>query len=153
MLVLRHERAIRSFLDRLAPGGRADDLAQETFVRAWERAASFSGEGRYVGWLFGIAWTTFLMEARKMRREQAAWQQADPEPAVACAGDADRRIAIQDAVEQLSPDERAAVLMCFGHGLTHAEAAGVLGVPLGTLKSPVARGRGSLCRLLEDYRP
>lgn len=153
MLVRRHERAVRSFLGRLAPGGRADDLSQETFVRAWEKASSFGGQGRYVGWLLGIAWTTFLLDARKVRRTNAISQQLKENPLPVLADDTDRRMAIQAAVERLSDQDRAAVLLCFGHGLTHEEAADALNVPLGTLKSRVARGREKLRELLEEHRP
>ena len=55
-LVRRHERVVRGFLARLAGAGRADDLAQETFLTAWTKASAFTGEGRYKGWLMRIAW-------------------------------------------------------------------------------------------------
>ena len=62
----------------------------------------------------------------------------------------DERLALGQALGDLPADERAATLLCLGHGLTHAEAARALGVPLGTLKSRVARGRQRLVSLLQE---
>ena len=56
------------------------------------------------------------------------------------AGDADRRIDLDEALKVLSPAERLSVSMCFGAGLSHAEAAEALNLPLGTVKSHVKRG-------------
>jgi RNA polymerase sigma factor (sigma-70 family) len=134
---------------RLAPEfGSADDLAQETFLRAWTRAGSYSGEGRYRSWLLSIAWTTFLMDARSRRRRPPAYagQALAPEPGA--AADAEQEAVIADAMKRLKPDDRAAVALCHVLGHTHQEAASILGSPLGSLKSRVARGTAQLLKLL-----
>lgn len=152
VLVRRHEAGVRSFLARLARDrGLADDLSQETFVRAWSRAASYSRRGRYVGWLFGIAWNVFLMDARARRAEAAALSRGTPVETLV-AEDAQRRLVVEQGLLALSADDRAAVLLCFGHGLTHAEAAEALALPLGTFKSRVARGRERLAAVLGASR-
>jgi RNA polymerase sigma-70 factor (ECF subfamily) len=145
--VRRHERRVRAFLARVTRGEGADDLAQETFLRAWRVAGSFRGEGSYEGWLLRIAWRQFLSSRRK-RTEAAADvpDQADP-----LAADRDARIDVARALDRLGPRERAAAVLCLGEGYSHAEAAAILDLPLGTLKSIVARAKGALVMHLEGH--
>lgn len=150
-LVRRHERVVRGFLARLAPGGgRADDLAQETFLTAWSKAAGFSGEGRYRGWLLRIAWTAFLMDVRQRGRRlpEHAGSGGLPEPAG--GDDAERDLIVEDALSRLAEADRAAVVLCLVLGHSHREAAEILDMPLGTLKTRVARGSARLLELLGD---
>ncbi len=144
-LVRAHEAAIRRFLRRLA-GDAADDLAQETFLKAWRTGGQYRGDGRYRAWLMRIAWTAFLgahrAGARRDAREAAATVREggyDPEAA----------IDLERALAKLGERERAAALLCFGEGCSHAEAASIMGLPLGTLKSVVARARAALVETLE----
>jgi RNA polymerase sigma-70 factor (ECF subfamily) len=153
MLVRRHERLVRGFLMRLAPAsGAADDLAQETFLTAWSRAASFTGQGRYKGWLLRIAWTTFLMDARSRRRRIPAWKGGGeaPPPEERAVGDAEEELVVRDAMARLRVGDRAAVTLCLVLGHSHAEAAKILEAPLGTVKSRVARGTRQLLALLGE---
>ena len=147
--MLRHEGRLRSFLARVA-GGDADDLAQEAFVRAWQRAGDYRGEGSYAGWIIGIGWRLFLDQRRTARRREALAAgedepgSTDPRPASDAAIDAERLLA------GLSPQERAALTLCFGHGWSHGEAAEIMGVPLGTLKSLVLRGRAKAQKMIGE---
>ena len=148
LLVLRHEGRVRAFLARAA-GCDADDLAQEAFVRAWLRADDYRGQGHYAAWVMGIGWRLFLDQRRTARRRAAmaegdgeAATSTDPRPASDAAIDAERLLAV------LSPQERAALTLCFGHGWSHGEAAEILGVPLGTLKSLVLRGRAKAQKMI-----
>jgi len=136
---------------RLAPAsGAADDLAQETFLTAWSRAAAFAGQGRYRGWLLRIAWTTFLMDARARRRRIPAWKGGGeaPVPEEQAAGSAEDDLVVRDAMARLRVGDRAAVALCLVLGHSHGEAAKILGAPLGTVKSRVARGTRQLLALL-----
>jgi RNA polymerase sigma-70 factor (ECF subfamily) len=147
--VRRHERIVRGFLMRTAPRlDNAEDLAQETFLRAWTRASSYSGEGSYRSWLLGIAWTTFLMDARTRRRRPPAWSGEATAPEQRASGDAEREAIVADAMKRLKPEDRASVTLCHVLGYTHQEAAEILGFPLGSLKSRVARGSAQLVELL-----
>ena len=67
-LVRLHQAAVRRFLRRLcgADWARADDLAQETFWKAYRHIGSFRGEGMFLGWLFRIAWQLFVTQQRRM---------------------------------------------------------------------------------------
>jgi RNA polymerase sigma-70 factor (ECF subfamily) len=137
---------------RLAPGstGRADDLAQETFLTAWSKASAFSGEGRYLGWLLRIAWTTFLMDVRQRKRRLPAYSGEGEAPERAEAPTAERDLIVEDALKRLKEEDRAAVILCLVLGHSHREAAEILEMPLGTLKTRVARGSAKLLELLGD---
>ncbi len=147
-LVRIHEGAVRRFLARLTRGDGADDIAQEVFLKAWRRAGDWRGEGSYRGWLIRIAWTSFLAahraKGRQDVRDQAAFETEAP-----ARHDPESAIDLSRALAALGERERAAALLCFGEGCSHGEAAGIMGLPLGTLKSIVARARATLVRQLE----
>jgi RNA polymerase sigma factor (sigma-70 family) len=150
-LVDAHQQAVRGFLRRFA--GRwadADDLAQEAFVTAWRKLASFEGRSSFRSWVSGIG---FRM-ARDARRAHGRAQMRDSEWLAEQDGEEggaplEDRIAVQRAMEELPDDQRAAVALCLGEGFSHSEAAGILKIPLGTVKSHVTRGRERLLRALE----
>ena len=149
-LVRRHERVVRGFLARVAGSDRADDLAQETFLTAWAKAAAFTGEGRYRGWLLRIGWTAFLMDMRGRGRRIPAYAGTGEAPEQADRGDAERDLIVEDALARLKEADRAAVVLCLVLGHSHREAAEILDMPLGTLKTRVARGSAQLLELLGD---
>jgi RNA polymerase sigma factor (sigma-70 family) len=143
-LVRRHERRVRPFLARLTRGEGADDLAQETFVKAWRMAASYRGEGSYEAWLLRIAWRAFLSDLRSRKptgEVDESLESASADPYIS--------IDVKRALADLEPRERAAALLCFGEGYSHGEAARIMEVPLGTLKSVAARAKAKLARHLE----
>jgi RNA polymerase sigma factor (sigma-70 family) len=150
ILVRRHERVVRGFLARLAGSGRADDLAQETFLTAWTKASAFSGEGRYKGWLMRIAWRSFLMDARGRGRRLPEHKGTGALAEQADRSDSERDLIVEDALGRLKPEDRAAVVLCLVLGHSHGEAARILDMPLGTLKTRVARGSARLLELLGD---
>jgi RNA polymerase sigma factor (sigma-70 family) len=147
-LVRSHEAAVRRFLSRLTRGEGADDLAQEVFLKAWRTAGSYRGDGAYRGWLMRIAWTAFLASHRAKGRREARDQASFDAHRVA-SGDPDARIDLERALASLGERERAAALLCYGEGCSHNEAAEIMGLPLGTLKSIVKRARGALAAQLE----
>lgn len=149
-LVRRHEGAVRRFLTRLARGDSADDLAQETFLKAWRNAGDWRGKGSYRGWLLRIAWTQFLSMQRAGGRRSAR-EQAAHEPDDRSAYNPDAAIDVGRALAGLGERERAAALLCFGEGCSHTEAAEIMRIPLGTLKSIVARARTALAAQLEAH--
>jgi len=150
-LVRQHQSALRGFLRRLTRGDHAlaDDLAQETFLEAWRKLAQFRG-GSFAAWLYAIAWSRFLMAARKRKLEPL-----DDEDAafVLPEGASIAKLDLEKALALLRAPERAALTLCFALGMPHEEAAVTLAMPLGTLKSHVARGREKLKTLLEDHAP
>lgn len=153
VLVRWHQSNLRGFLLRLTKGNSAlaDDLAQETFLEAYRKIKQFA-DGTFFGWLCAIAWSRFLMEARKRKLEplDESLEIADdaPEPENASLVKLD----LEKAMAQLAPAQRAALTLCFALGLSNEEAAQALNIPLGTLKSHVNRGRERLAKMLGDWR-
>jgi RNA polymerase sigma-70 factor (ECF subfamily) len=156
-LVRRYQSPVRAFLARMLHGDShlADDLAQETFVKAWRNLKSFRGDARFSTWLFGIAYHEFLGEARR-RKEFALADMSElpPEPSAPMATTASNlRLDLTEALKMLNSAERAAVVLCCQNGLSHEEASRVLETPLGTVKTNVLRGRGKLRRKLSlEYK-
>ena len=137
MLVEKYERPLRSFLLRMGAGDVTDDIAQEAFVKAWLAAAQYDGSARYSTWLTRIAWRCRLDALRRHRATAA--DEHSPGESIGLSAEVD------DMLERLSESERASLVLCEGHGWTHMEAAELIGVPLGTLKSIVARAKAK-CR-------
>ena len=146
-LVRQRQSPLRGFLRRLTRGDHAlaDDLAQETFLEAWRKIEQFRGEGTFASWLARIAYRRYLMWVRQRKLEpldeEADIADATPSP--------DQRLDLEKAMTKLSLPERAALTLCYAQEYTHEEAAEIMGLPLGTLKSHVARGREKLLKLLE----
>jgi RNA polymerase sigma factor (sigma-70 family) len=140
-LVRRHGSAVRGLLRRMgAQASEADDAAQDAFLVAFERITEFRGEGTFAGWVKRIAARTYLRRLQKERR-LGAFASEDPgqEPGEA-PPDTDAAIDLDGALKTLAVPERVCVTLCFGAGLSHAEAAEALNLPLGTVKSHVKRG-------------
>ena len=144
-LVRAHEPALRSMLRRLA-GDAADDLAQDTFIAAWRAAASWRQDGSYRSWLYRIAWRQFL----SYRRQQRPTEPLEVVQDVGMDNGTGPKAEIAQAMARLGERERMAALLCFAEGYSHGEAADIMCVPLGTLKSLVARARRGLVECLED---
>jgi RNA polymerase sigma-70 factor (ECF subfamily) len=140
VLVREHQSALRRFARRLA-GDDGDDLAQEALLKAWKAIGQYRGDAAFSTWLQRILLRLFL------DRKRAAPEPLMPE--VEPRQHPDRRIAIDRALGGLALRERAAAVLVFAEGHSHTEAAEAMGVPLGTLKSLVARARTRLLPLLE----
>jgi len=157
-LVQSHQSRVRLQLRRLTQGDAAlaDDLAQETFVQAWLHLNDFRGDARLATWLHRIALTRFLQHVRRpqlplewnvVEASEADEPRHDPRDAEGLTRDVER------ALQALSEIQRLAVVHCFHLDLSHAEAAQVLGLPLGTLKSHLDRAKSRLRELLGAWNP
>lgn len=149
-LVERHQAAVRGFLRRLLGGGwaEADDLAQEAFLAGWSSLRSLREPAGFRAWLCGIAWRKAQDRIRSARRGAArdsAWLDTGETPAGVSPED---RLALAAAMAELPPDVRACVALCLADGWSHGEAALALGLPLGTVKSHLNRGRARLLKAL-----
>ena len=161
-IVRRYQRPIISLIARMT-GDRAlaEDLAQETFVKAFRSLAAFDTTRRLSSWLFRIAHNTAIDAMRRSRPPQAApshiWtpgvrRRRRREPATPPAPDpVERRElgrALEAALAELRPDQRAAIVLRYENGLSFDEIGTVLGVPEVTARSHVHRARKELARLL-----
>ena len=152
-LVRRHQSSIRGLLRQLTRTdvALADDLGQETFLRAYKNIRSFRGEARFSTWLYRIAYNCFREEARK-RKELVGIDEtqleAEPDPQ---SVDPALKHDLMHALQLLPLHERSAILLCCQNGLSHNETARVLDIPLGTVKTNVLRGREKLKKLLAAW--
>jgi RNA polymerase sigma-70 factor (ECF subfamily) len=141
LLVETHERRLRAFLGQLGGRDLADELAQETFLKAWQSLHGFREEAKFSSWLCAIGWRLFVDHKRREksegRKRDAAAELAEREEAPAAAV----RVDLARALERLEEVERAALVLCDGHGWSHEEAAVILRMPLGTLKGIVRRAK------------
>lgn len=151
-LMQLHQQAVRGFLRRSCGDfAEADDLAQETFLAAWERLAQFRGESSLRSWLCGIAWRKLLASRRSVMRSRARDHAYFEEmPQTTSAGDPAMNVALSKAMADLPLDQRACVALCLAAGYSHSEAAQTLEMPLGTVKSHVSRGRERLLTALGE---
>ncbi|SFJ60642.1 RNA polymerase sigma factor [Caulobacter sp. UNC279MFTsu5.1] len=150
-LVAAHERTLRGFL-RKSGFGDADDIAQEAFLAAWSSLGRLRDDEGFRAWLYGIAWRKALdhgRSARRAARRDEAWREEQAADAPRGVDPADR-LALEAALADLPPDQRACVTLCLGQGWSHGEAAKTLSLPLGTVKSHVNRGRERLLAVLGD---
>ena len=142
-LVRLHQQALRAFLRRLSGNhADADDLAQETFVFAWEYMARFDCTRSFRPWLFGIGWRKYREKKRGWLR--LLWRERAVEMDFVIIPDPGLKLDMAKALAGLIPEQRAVILLCLMEQMTHEEAATALAMPLGTVKSHIARGREKL---------
>jgi RNA polymerase sigma-70 factor (ECF subfamily) len=145
--ILLHVPALRAFaLSLCRSPDRADDLVQDTMVRAWGHFASFTPGTHLRSWLFNILRNGFYSDLRKRRREVA-----DPEGAfvarLAVAPAHDGAVAMSEflrAFARLSPEHREVLTLVGALGFSYEEAARVTTLAVGTVKSRVSRARAIL---------
>ena len=171
-LVAKYQDRIFNMVFRMC-GRRADaeELAQETFLKALERIGQFRGQSQFYTWLFRIAANLTISHRRRGGRvrfqsltgpEEFEQSQADaltaamarrrnpaPEAAV-MAAETNRRV--MQALEELDDEFRLVVVLCDMEEMNYAQIAHVLGVPVGTVKSRLHRARCMLKDKLADLR-
>ncbi len=162
-LVQEHEAFVRRVAYRLTGNAEdAADLTQEVFVRAFGAWDGFTPEhaGSVQGWLRRITTNLFLDQARRRQRLRIDLLADDVAARlVSRDGSADRPIVertldedVAGALEALSAEYRATVVLCDIEQLSYEEAAAVLGVRVGTVRSRLHRGRGQLRNALAHRR-
>jgi RNA polymerase sigma-70 factor (ECF subfamily) len=152
---------LRAFAVSLSQNAdKADDLVQETLVKAWDKHESFQPGTNLKAWLFTILRNEFYSQMRKRGREV---QDSD--------GIMTGRLAVhpsqhglldlkdfKGALEQLPDDQREAIILIGASGFSYEEAAEICGCAVGTIKSRVSRARSRLAEILQisgeaDYGP
>jgi RNA polymerase sigma factor (sigma-70 family) len=154
-LVRRHQSQLRASLRKMTGGNveLSDDIAQETFILAWKNIKSFRYEAKFSTWLYRIAFNAWQSEVRKKHELPMDDENApEPEPV---APESDRTGVRRDlarAMSGLTDGERNAILQCYYNDLSHEEAAMVLGMPLGTVKTNILKAKEKMRAALEAYR-
>ena len=141
------------FTAALVDPGVADDLTQETYLRAFKALGSFEGRSSVRTWLLGIARRTcadhLRAVVRRRRLDARLAVQAWTEPP---APDPAYRLSAADLLSRLGEERRTAFVLTQVLGLSYAEAAAVEDVPIGTIRSRVARARDELVAAVAQAR-
>ncbi len=165
-LARKYERDIFTAALRMT-GDHADaeDVAQEALVKAYSAFDSFELGTNFRAWVLRIVTNTYINEFRRRRRtpEMTTWDllpreelgniaraeaEDDPELAVLeSALDAE----VEQALSEIPEVFREAVMLCDMHGMSYSEIAEALDIPIGTVRSRIARGRGLLQERLREY--
>jgi RNA polymerase sigma-70 factor (ECF subfamily) len=153
LLFERYRTPVWRFFRRRTPDpGRAEELAQDTFVAMLEAAARYEMRGAFRAFLFGIAYNVLLADRRK-----AAHRSIDPllhdDIAAVSAGDADTGLWVRQALEQLSANDREILMLREYEQLTYEEIAAVRQIPLNTVRSQLFRARMALRDALQMHSP
>lgn len=148
--VIPHLRAF----GRSLSGSRdlADDLVQETLLKAWSARARFQAGTNLRAWTFIILRNHFLSQMRRARF-RGEWDELAADRLLAAPAGQDKQIELADlqrGLMQLPASQREALILVGAGGFAYEEAAEICGVAVGTIKSRVARGRAALEQVLED---
>lgn len=153
-LVERYQnRLFHSLMHLLGSTEDAQDAAQDAFVQAFEKLATFRGQSQFYSWLFRIAFNTAVSAKRKTRRmsvsldgrrEMNGMEPSDVNPSTepSYALDvSDRQRLVRQALSELSEEFRTALVLKEMDGMSYEEIADVIEVPLGTVRSRIHRAR------------
>jgi RNA polymerase sigma-70 factor (ECF subfamily) len=133
------------FAAALVDPDTADDLTQETYLRAFRALPRFGGRSSARTWLLGIARRTCADHIRAVVHRRRLDARLAAESSVAAPkGDPAADLGAADLLRRLAPERRGAFALTQVLGLSYAEAAEVEGVPVGTIRSRVARARADL---------
>ena len=140
----------------------ATDVVQETFIRAYRGLASFRGDSAFYSWLYRIATNTSLNYLKRnpgdvLLGDDAPEDRADTfEPGVSDAEDPERTLmakqiaeTVQRALAKLQPELAEALMLYEVEGKAYAEIAGMLGIPIGTVRTRIFRAREFIAKRLE----
>ena len=159
---VRHLDALYSFALKLTRArDDADDLVSDTMLRAFQRWEQYQLGTNIRAWLFTILYHAFVSRKRRIdAREVQPLEDEEGREIFEAVGDADPESTFYDsfldedivaAIQRLPDEYRDAVVMSDLHGLKYAEIAQILGVPEGTIKSRLFRGRRLLQAQLREY--
>ena len=133
---------------------RAEDMAQEAFLRAYRKLETFRGEASFSTWLFALATNVYRDEVRRVTPTLVAFNaETDGSSAPGAeynAEQADQQRLVQTALLSLPEKYRVPLLLFYFHEQNVAETAATLNLPVGTVKARLSRGRKQLAAKLEQ---
>lgn len=165
VLVERHSDLVYAIVSRIVLNeADADDVAQETFVRAYHALPRFRGDSKFSSWLYRIAVNRSLTHLKRKKRRAAALDpttgaRAEVEASLAGSREGpeeavlrdERRAAVRAAVAELPARYRAVVTLFYLEEKSYKEVAEILGIPMGTLKTHLHRARALLKEALASH--
>jgi RNA polymerase sigma-70 factor, ECF subfamily len=151
-LIRQTETAVWQVCTVLGSAGETEDLVQETYLRALRALPRFRGDAPVRLWLLSIARRTCADHVRRRQRHRRLLDRLTIE--AACDGAnpfVSDSSATLDAMQRLDPDRREAFALTQLAGLSYDETATIVGCPIGTIRSRVARARGDLRKAMSDH--
>jgi RNA polymerase sigma-70 factor (ECF subfamily) len=135
-----------------------EDVTSDVFIKAYENLGSYRPDHPFGTWLYRLAANHVIDQTRRRKKErlrsEMPEQVADPRPNAASAVEVDERAAlVRDALGAVDPRYRDALFLVYVEGRRVEEAAGILGIPEGTMKTRLMRGRDALRRVLQRRHP
>jgi len=157
LLVLRHKDRLYTLAVRLlGDRGEAEDITQEAFLRAYEQIEEFRGEAKFSTWLYRICYNLCLnhLERKKNIPEDEVLPEGLPDPAGKLPDQLiakERQDLVHQALSRLRLEFREVILLYHTGQLSYEAIASLLGLPVGTVRSRLYRGREGLKELLYPY--
>jgi RNA polymerase sigma-70 factor, ECF subfamily len=154
-LVGRYQGLLVNFFLRSGAQSFAEDLVQETFIRLYRYRHRAEPRARFTTFLHTLArhvWVDHVRRGSRATRLREAWQAEQPDADTASAAAAGVRLDAARALQELPDEPRAVVTLLFFQGLSQAEAAEVLGIPVGTVKSRLFNALQRLRGALDEPR-
>jgi len=162
-LVVKYQRRIARHVARyVKAAGDVEDVVQESFIRAYRGLASFRGDSAFYSWLYRIATNAALNHLRQapgdvLLGDTAPEERAEAfEPGVSDGEDPERSLiakqiaeTVNRAIARLQPELAEALMLYEVEGKTYAEIAGMLGIPIGTVRTRIFRAREFIAKRLE----
>jgi RNA polymerase sigma-70 factor (ECF subfamily) len=154
LLVERHQSALRYSLRQMTGWDQdlADDLAQNTFIKAFKGLTSFRANAKFSTWLYRIAYNEFVSHCRKHKLETSGGGEDLDRFSAPAERNQDLHRDLAIAMLSLSPEQRSALHLTLHRQCTQQEIAEIMDCPLGTVKSHILRGREKLQIALADWR-
>lgn len=156
----QHLEAIVTFATRLVKNqAEGEDIAQETFLRAWQNASKYAPKAKVSTWLHTIARNVAIDRLRKKSRKEEAFELDDERDEAPLSGRPSRLLAkkeehhgVEEALAALPERQRAAILLCHEQGLSNPEIAEVLKTTVEATESLLSRARRRLRQMIEGDR-
>ena len=146
-LMTRYKRPVVNFCYRLlSDAGEADDVAQDVFVRVYQRLGDYRPSGKFTTWLFALAHNACVDRLRYRQRHPTEPLESAPEPATVSRETETREIGdqIAAAVAELPEDQRTVIVLAEYHGMSYAEIAGIMRCSQKSVESRLYRAKQTL---------
>jgi RNA polymerase sigma-70 factor, ECF subfamily len=142
-IVLKYQSDVRGLFIKLTNGNKAlaDDLAQDTFIRAYKYLRTYKATASFSTWLYRISFNVFVDHTKSLKK-------TDDIEGYDCISDDDKdvgsEIDMQSALKVLNGNEKVAIVLHYDKGYSHNEIAKIMNIPLGTVKTNILRAKEKL---------